>query len=73
MTKSTRHLHEKVYAIIRVDLFQGESVQLRNKITVKKVVRDREVAEKEVDRLNRLQAGKDVEYFWQMSRLHIDG
>ena len=42
-------------------------------VTVKEVVRSQEVAEAEVARLNALNEGKGVRYFWQTTRLFPEG
>lgn len=57
-----------VYAIVRVDnsdpITSPEDV-----VTVQKVVWDKSTAENEVERLNRLNAGKGCVYFYQVTRL----
>jgi hypothetical protein len=62
--------YDHVYAIVRIDkqTFSG-SVPDKNFIVIKKVVRSREEAEQEVQRLNNLNAGKGCEYFYQITRL----
>lgn len=59
-----------VYAIVRVDEFQGSEVPLERKITVKKIVSTQAEAQAEVDRLNHLQAERGVNsiYFCQVTR-----
>jgi hypothetical protein len=42
-------------------------------VTVKEVVLDRAEAEREVERLNRLNETKGCRYFFQMTRLFADG
>jgi hypothetical protein len=61
--------YDHVYAIVRVDEFQGPEAAWENKVTVKKVVWSAEVARHEVERLNQLQGGKGSLYFWQATRL----
>lgn len=56
----------QVYAIIRIDNF-GSGI--KEKVTVKSIVFDIEVAEKEVVRLNKINKDKDCEYYWQTTRL----
>lgn len=65
--------YDHVYAIIRVDRDDGISgISNRDRITVKKVVRLKERAEQEVERLNKLNADKGCEYFYQLTRLEIE-
>jgi hypothetical protein len=65
---------ERLYAIVRVDLFLLENGILRadqdwkSLVTVKAVVDDMEQAIAEVARLNTLNAGKGCLYFWQSTR-----
>jgi hypothetical protein len=62
--------YEHVYAILRADegLPAGATL-VKDLVMVKVVVRSREEAEREVARLNRLNAGKGCEYFYQVTRL----
>ncbi len=64
---------KEVYAVIRVDDFHDRVVPLENKITVKEVVSSLEVADAEVARLNALNGFKGSRYFWQMTRLIVEG
>jgi hypothetical protein len=66
--------YQHVYAIVRVDKFHFpvEKEMLPLVVTVKKIVRERETAESEVERLNKLNLGKDCFYFWQVTRLVSD-
>jgi hypothetical protein len=64
-----RRRRTPVYAIVRIDNFQDETVSLRNKITVSKVVLDEADARGEVERLNKLNGDKGCTYFWQATRL----
>jgi hypothetical protein len=57
------------YAIIRIDEFLESSTPEERRITVKKIVFDADEADREVERLNRLQEGKGVRYFSQITRL----
>ncbi len=61
--------YKHVYAIIRVDYFQGTDVSLEDKIRVTNIVWTKEEAISGVERLNKLNADKDCKYFWQMTRL----
>ncbi|HWL35056.1 MAG TPA: hypothetical protein VNQ77_02575 [Frankiaceae bacterium] len=56
-----------VFAVIRLDAFQAP--ESRSRVTVKEIVRTQAEAEAEVERLNRLNGDKDVEYSWQATRL----
>jgi hypothetical protein len=68
---SRRHKpREEVFAVIRVD---SASDSPENQITVKEIVRSRELAEAEVSRLTRLNASKGCLYFWQTTRLFGPG
>ncbi len=61
------------YAIVRLELDRAKEVGIdRHIVTVKKVVRSMEVAEEEVERLNRLNADKGCLYFWEITRLERD-
>ncbi|PRQ02178.1 hypothetical protein ENSA5_26370 [Enhygromyxa salina] len=62
-----RNEHERAFAIVRLDDFQGQEVDLRNRVTVKRIVWSEEEAEREVERLNELH--DDVRYFWQATRV----
>jgi hypothetical protein len=70
---ATHKEHESVYAILRYDGFQGELSAPEGSITVKEVVRSRDVAEAEVTRLNAINGEKDVRYWWQYTRLFPQG
>ena len=58
--------YDHVYAVIRVDEYKKSPTE--HKVTVKEIVRDREVAKREVERLNGL-GTEDVRYFWQVTRI----
>ena len=60
---------DHVYAIIRIDSFLGDDIPLEHKVTVKKIMRDADEAEREVERLNRLQKDGGVRYFAQITRI----
>ncbi len=58
-----------VFAVVRVDEFaSGDSA-----ITIKEVLPTVEEAEHEVERLNKLQAGKECHYFCQHTRYYPKG
>ena len=69
MSKQLNKDYRHVYAIVRIDDFQGNEVPLKEKIAVKKIVCSQEKAMAEVDRLNNLHPDKQCTYFWQMTRL----
>jgi hypothetical protein len=54
------------FAIVRVDRFQTDD---EHRFTVKRVVWTKEVAEREVRRLNEVNADKDCLYLWQYTRV----
>ncbi len=57
------------YAIVRIDDFLGADVPTERRVTVKRVMRDADAAERECARLNSLQGGNGVHYFTQTTRL----
>lgn len=59
---------QQVFAVIRIDEFQGLNTALKDKVYVKEIVSTQEVAELEVERLTRINAGKGCRYFWQTTR-----
>jgi hypothetical protein len=61
--------HDHVFAIVRIDTFHDASVPPEVAVTVKNVVWTQEDAEREVARLNRLNASKGSVYFSKMTRL----
>jgi len=65
----SRYRH--VFAIVRVDEFTREDMEIDQKIRVTKVVASEEEAIAEVERLNALQEKGEggSRYFWQMTRL----
>ena len=69
----THKSREQVWAVIRVDEFLDESTPWCNRITVKEVVRTKELADAEVIRLTKLNEGKQCVYFVSMTRLFPDG
>jgi len=58
----------QVFAVLRVDEFQGADAPIETKVTVKQVVSSQEIAEREVERLTRLNGEKGCRYFWQATR-----
>ena len=59
----------QVFAVLRVDDFQGADTPVETKVTVKQVVSTQQIAEREVERLRRLNAEKGCRYWWQATRL----
>jgi hypothetical protein len=68
-TAHSRYRH--VFAIVRVDEFTREDMEMDQRIRVTKVVVSEDEAIAEVKRLNALQekGGGGSRYFWQMTRL----
>jgi ferredoxin-fold anticodon binding domain-containing protein len=58
-----------VFAIVRVDTYDGLEVPLEERISVTKVLWSEQDAAREVERLSRLNAGKGCRYFWVLTRL----
>jgi hypothetical protein len=67
MKPSKRFDH--AYAILRFDEFLGTDVPIDHKVTVKQIVWDPELAQREVDRLNALQGGGGVFYIFRVTRV----
>jgi hypothetical protein len=68
----------QLYAVVRVDHPNGDSLSRvlddpGTYITVKEVLPTLEDAEREVQRLNTLNAGKGCTYFWQVTRFFREG
>src|SRR5262245_46609148 len=61
---------DEVYAVIRHD---KHDVEIQHAITVKEIVRTREMAEAEVARLNSLVGHEAQTYWWQYTRLFPPG
>lgn len=59
----------QVYAVIRIDEYSS----IRDSITVKEILPTMEQAEREVERLNRLNRDKSSYYFWQATRYFPEG
>ena len=62
-----RQKHQ-VFAVLRVDDFHGPEAPIETKVTVKQVVSSQKIAEREVERLTRLNSDKGCRYFWQATR-----
>ncbi len=58
----------QVFAIVRVDEFQGTDTAVEDKVTVKQIVSTQKIVEREVERLTRLNSEKGYRYFWQATR-----
>ena len=61
-----------VYAIMRADLYHDDA-EIEQTVVVKEVVHELAVAAREVERLNRLNGGKGMRYWWQSTRLYPAG
>jgi hypothetical protein len=59
----------QVYAVVRVDEFSS----VKDSISVKEILPTMEQAEKEVERLNRLNRDRGSYYFWQATRYFPEG
>lgn len=70
-TVKAMHDHEQAFAIVRLDRYLLELAELRNCVTIKRIVWSMEAAEADVARLNQLNAEKGSEYFWQATRVAI--
>ena len=67
VSMTNRHKErENVWVVVRYDRDMHDP---EHAFTVKEIVRDREIAEAEVDRLNRTNADKDCRYWIAMGRL----
>ena len=64
---------EEVFAILRWDGFHVATADPQVVLTVKEVVRSREIAEAEVRRLMALNESKSVQYWFQLTRLFPAG
>ena len=67
----THKPREEAYAIVRIDL--DSDVDLPERITVKEVVSSEEIAQREADRLNHINAGKGCLYFSTHTRVFPPG
>jgi hypothetical protein len=62
-----------VYAVVQVDQLGNLDLPEEQRIIVKEIVFDFELAKAEVQRLNHLNANKSCRYFWQTTRLYPAG
>jgi hypothetical protein len=74
VSKSNRYDRSKsVFAVVRVDLYQPRDGKVPDDphmfVTVKELVETEERAAAEVERLRRVNAGKDVAYFYEQGRV----
>jgi hypothetical protein len=65
---ATHKQREQVFAVVRVDLPLSET-SVADSITVKEILSTRELAEREVERLSRLNSGKGCLYFATPTRV----
>jgi hypothetical protein len=72
VTPTSPH-HEQAFVILRADLFHGTDTPFETVISAKEVVRSRELAEREVARLNALHPDGQVRYWLTPSRLFAPG
>ena len=63
--------YRAAFAIVRIDLPLTPESEVHNRIVIKRIVWDADVAEAEVRRLNELGATKNCRYFWQYTRVDI--
>ena len=61
---------EHVYALLRLDEFREADTPVEARVTVKKVLRDKQGIAREVKRLNELYANENCRYWWQETLLH---
>ena len=59
---------EHVFAVIRVDEFHSADTPIEHRVTVKEIVESQAIAEREVERLMRVNADKRCRYYWQVTR-----
>jgi hypothetical protein len=69
MSQTESHISKAAYAIVRVDQFHSEETPLVERITVKKIVFSKQLAESEVDRLTRINRDKGCTYFVTSTRI----
>ena len=69
----THKERQEVFAILRWDGFHTSATSPEVLVTVKEIVRSQELAEAEVARLNALNEGRNVRYWWQPTRLFPEG
>jgi hypothetical protein len=63
----------EVYAVVRYDHYLGDDAASEAKVAVKEILPTRDEAEREVERLNNLEAGRGSTYFWQYTRYYPQG
>ena len=63
--------HQQVYAVVRLDFYGTASPE--HSIAVKEIAHSLDLAQAEVERLNRINADKQCTYFWQATRLYPPG
>lgn len=61
--------YDHVFAIVRIDTPASAETPLWQMVVVTKVVWEQETAEREVERLNRLNGSKGAFYLWMITRL----
>jgi hypothetical protein len=64
---------QEVFVVLRADLFHAPGTALEALVTAKQVVHSRELAEREVSRLNALHPDGEVRYWYTSSRLFPPG
>ena len=64
---------DEVYVVLRWDGFHGVSSSPEVIVTVKEIVRNRDLADAEVARLNALNEEKGARYWWTTTRLFPAG
>jgi hypothetical protein len=70
--KPPRPKYEHVYAIIRWEKRANKNTPINLRFTVKKIVVDPAYAEREVERLNKLNGEKGSYYFSQLTRFEAE-
>jgi hypothetical protein len=63
----------EAYAVVRYDHYLADDAASEAKVAVKEILPTREEAEREVERLNELDAGRGSTYFWQYTRYYPQG
>ena len=58
----------QVFAVLRADEFHAAETAIETNVTVKQVVSAQQIAEREIERLTRLNAKKRCRYWWQATR-----
>lgn len=60
---------DQAFAVLRFDRFLPDDADEQERVTVKEIVWTQQEAEREVERLNALNAEKDCVYAWQHTRV----